>query len=339
MLPECARLSSPEISMLDLPESQRTELFSQLSTLEGAGVAVDRALKTIAASSTGQLALRAGQAAIAIGNGHSIAEAGRHVGLFTAFETNLLQVVMQAGSPESVYRRLARYYDRRVQHRRKVKTKLTLPVLLLVMAIFISPLPQLLVGEISVEIYLMRTLGVCLLLAFIPYLLKQLPIWLRDSRLQRDNAGDWIASLIMHTPLFGSVHIRRSRTQFLQVLCLLLQAGIPVFDAVPMAASTVPDNRIRKDFETILERLQSGLSLSHALSQSVYFDDSTVLVAAAGEATGDAGEVICRYAESEFQQLQKFDDEVATWLPRLFYFAVLLLMAWGIVSSMPGPSA
>jgi general secretion pathway protein F len=325
--------------MQDLPESQRTELFSQLSTLEGAGVPADRALKTIAASSTGQLALRAGQAAIAIGNGHSVAAAGKHVGLFTAFETNLLQAVMHAGSPESVYRRLARYYDRRVQHRRKVKTKLILPVLLLVMAIFISPLPQLVVGEISAEVYLMRTLGVCLLLAFIPYVLKQLPIWLRESRLQGNNAGDWIASLIMHLPLSGSVQVRRNRTQFLQVLCLLLQAGIPVFDAVPLAASTVPDNRIRKDFEAILGRLQSGLSLSDALSQSAYFDGSAVLVTAAGEATGDAGEVICCYAESEYQHLQKFDDEFATWLPRLLYFAVLLLMAWGIVSSMPGPSA
>jgi general secretion pathway protein F len=75
------------------------------------------------------------------------------------------------------------------------------------------------------------------------------------------------------------------------------------------------------------------------MSQSVYFDGSAVLVTVTGEATGDPGKVICRYAESEFQQLQKFDDEVATWLPRLFYFAVLLLMAWGIVGSMPGPSA
>ncbi len=321
--------------MQDLPESQRTELFSQLSTLEGAGVPPDRALKTIAASSTGQLALRARQAAIAIGNGHSVAAAGRHVGLFTAFETNLLQAVMQAGSPESVYRRLARYYERRVQHRQKVKTKLILPVVLLVLAIFISPLPQLVVGEITAKAYLMRTVGVCLLLAFIPYLLKQLPVWMRAGQLQRFNAEDWLAQLYMHLPLFGAARIRRLRTQFLQVLCLLLQAGIPVFDAVPLAASTVPDNRIRKDFNAILERLQSGLSLSNAMSQSAYFDGSAVLVTETGEATGDPGEVICRYAESEYQQLQKFDDEVVTWLPRLFYFAVLLLMAWGIVSSMP----
>ncbi|MBP8884341.1 MAG: type II secretion system F family protein, partial [Pseudomonas sp.] len=51
-----------------------------------------------------------------------------------------------------------------------------------------------------------------------------------------------------------------------------------------------------------------------------------------GEATGRPGEALLRFARLQAQQLAASQQALASWAPRLFYLAVAVWMAYGLLS-------
>jgi type II secretory pathway component PulF len=211
-----------------------------------------------------------------------------------------------------------------------------LPSVMLLAAIFLAPLPQLFTGTLAIAGYLSKTFGMILFITLALLFFLKLPAWFRDGWLKWLNPDNAYDRLLIKVPLFGRAELRRQRTNFLKVLCLLLESGIPVFNALPLAADTVSNRHLRDNFSSLAELLESGETLVGAFSRSAFMDGESLLAALTGEATGDSGQAICRYAEMEQQSLKQYYSELATWIPRLIYILVLILMAWQIIAAFPG---
>ena len=88
-----------------LPWPVRAELFSQLATLERAGLSAEHALATINLPTRYQTHLEMMRKALK--RGKTIAQAGAQTGVFNSLETALIAAACQAGSPAATYTRLA----------------------------------------------------------------------------------------------------------------------------------------------------------------------------------------------------------------------------------------
>ena len=200
-----------------------------------------------------------------------------------------------------------------------------LPAAVLVLALFIQGLPQLAAGTLSPGAYLMHAVGPLLLLAVVAFLGAQ---WLKTAAGQRS---------LLQLPLFGPAVMRRNAVHFFESLALLLQAGVAMFEALPIALATIDAPTMRQAYARIKPSMQRGATLSDALDQQITESGflghgSVVEFVSTGEASGALPEMLLRHVRAESQSLTLFWQQVAQWLPRVAYAAVACWMAYNLLT-------
>jgi general secretion pathway protein F len=304
----------------------RADLFGQLATMEDAGLPFDKALRLVHLPPRERRRLAGTRKWIRLG----IADAGLKGGLFTSIEASLLRAAAVSGSPSRAYHLLSDHYARRSIRTKVMKSRMMLPVVMLVIAVFIRPLPNLVAGTLTWVSYLLKYL--------LPLIAVGGALWLLGDLSQRSqsaralpNTLDRVLSLV---PLFGPIQVRRNIRDFFDSLALLLDAGMPILDALPIALSTVRDQTLRKQLTQIKPRIEAGASFTQAVSE-LSFPGHTHACAliAPGEASGALPEMLFRYSEAETAAINRFDDLVAEWVPRLAYTSTALLIGYGIIES------
>jgi general secretion pathway protein F len=302
----------------------RADLFSQLAIMEDAGLPFDNALRLVHLP-PGERRRQAGTLEwIRLG----IADAGLKGGLFTSIEASLLRAATASGSPSRAYHLLADHYARRSARAKMMRSRLMLPAIMLVIAVFIRPLPNLVAGTLSWGRYLLTYLLPCIAAGGAAYLLCQpSPHWQAARALR-----SVLYRVFSLAPLFGPVQLRRNLRDFFDSLALLLEAGVPILDALPMALSTVRDPALKKQLSQIKPRIQSGASFSQAISELSFPGHvQACALIAPGEASGALAQMLLRYSEAEAVAINRFDDLVAEWVPRIAYTSTALLIGYAMI--------
>jgi len=301
----------------------RAELFLQLFQLEAAGLPYDRAMATLALPSPAARRLKAMQALSA--RGIDAAKAGEQSGLFTPLEARLVRAALNAGSPAPTYRRLADYYTQRARQWTAMKSRLTLPAVVLAIALFVQPLPALVSGTIGVKGYAWQVAWPVLLIACVVAVLRWLGSHGGDARGK---------SLYQRVPLYGPIFVRSNLRDFFDSLSLMLEAGVPMLEALPAAIETVSDGDIRRELTRVRQRVEHRETFIAALEGVSYLRGSRALAfAQTGEASGTLPEMLMRHAAMESEAIASFYEQVAAWLPRIVYALVAIKIVVGIFSS------
>ena len=309
-----------------LPYQTRADLYNGLAAMEKSGLPALKAFEVIRLPGAAQV--RVEQMRKWLGRGVDIASAGSRSGLFTLFEVSLLRAAIQAGSPGASYQRLAATYTEQAAQLAAFKSRLLLPGLILLIALCVQPLPSLVAGTLSGAAYLWQVLRPLLLIASLFWVLPWLKT--RFEQAPQMTLAHWLTRL----PLFGAMHVRRKNRDFLSSLALLLEAGVPMFDALPTAVETIGNCAIRADHARLKQRMQQGASLAQALSKSDYLGNEAVLgYIQTGESSGTLPEMLHRFEQAESDALSRYQQQLADWLPRLIYAVLALWMAYGILTS------
>ncbi|WP_166876834.1 type II secretion system F family protein [Massilia mucilaginosa] len=319
-----------------LPALLRAQLFVHLAAMEKAGLPPDRAYALLDLGRAGSARVAAFRKMAARRN--EPAGAGLASGLFTPFEARLLRAAFAAGSPLATYQRLAAFHSTRAQQLATLRSRMALPVAILTIALFVQPLPALAGGTLSAAGYLWRVLAPLLVLGGGALLAARAIQWFGAGSASPARAG--VESALLALPVFGPVHLRRNMRDFVDSLALLLDAGLPLFDAMPVALDTVGNRLVRADLEAMLPKLTSGATLAQAL-QTLRLADTGQLHALVltGEQSGTLPEMLRRHAASEGDAINRFQLEMMAWLPRVFYALVALWMAFNIIVSSLGAVA
>jgi general secretion pathway protein F len=309
----------------------RGDMFKQLGAMEEAGVPVDQALRLTRVPGAGQ---RLTTMRSLLSKGAGIAEAGLKSGLFTRWEASLLHAAISAGNLAHAHRRLSDYYTRRAAHAAAMKSRLMLPLAMLVIAIFVLPLPSLVAGTVSLGGFLFRCFLELIALGGAVYLFTGLPHRLEPgSPATRDIPLD---PVLPRVPLFGPIYERRNVRDCLESLALLLEAGMPILEALPLSANTIRSQTLRQQFSQIKPRIEAGASFAQAVGELSFAGHAQAhAMIVAGEASGALPEVLFRYSESETRDIDQFDALVAEWTPRVVYTLVLLWIGYGIIRNNP----
>jgi general secretion pathway protein F len=307
----------------------RADLFKQLGAMEDAGLPIDKALGLMRLPGASR---RLTTMRRSLGKGGGIAEAGLKSGLFTRWEASLLHAAFSAGNLTHIYRRLSDYYARRAAHVAAMRSRMMLPLAMLVITIFVQPLPSLVAGTLSLGGFLIKCLLELIALGVAVYLFTGLPERLRpDSSATRNIPLD---PVLPRVPLFGPVYVRRNVRDCFESLALLLEAGMPMLEALPLSVDTMRSQELKQQFSQIKPRVEGGATFAQAVGELSFVGDVQAhAMILAGEASGALPEVLFRYSESETRAIDQFDDLVAEWTPRLVYTLVLVWIGYGILRS------
>lgn len=313
-----------------LPLQMRADLFNGLATMEKAGLPLTQALTVLRLP--GKAQARVEKMIQLTTRGTDIASAGARSGLFTPFEVSVVRAAVQAGSPAATYRRLAERYNQQAQQRASIKSRLSLPLFVLIIALCVQPLPSLVAGTISGGAYMVQVLRPLVLLAGLIYLMIWFKDWLEQAPATPLVLG--LARLMTHLPVFGAMHVRQVNREFFTSMALLLEAGIPMFDALPKAVDSMHNPVIKADFARLKPRMTRGAGFTQALENLQYLGNDQVLgYIKTGESSGTLPEMLQRFVDMETVAITRFQQEISAWLPRMVYALLALWMAYGILNS------
>lgn len=313
---------------LALPYRIRAELLTQLATLSRASIPPLQALAMI--KLPGDYQDRMVETLSAVKRGKNLAEAGLKSGLWTPLEAGLLQAALAAGDPTPTYRHLAEYYQEKAQQIASVKSRMMYPAFIAAAALFIQPLPQLVAGSITTAAYLWQAARSILLAAGV--VTGGIFSYRRYQMRPLDAPTSLMDQVLLALPVFGKMHRRRNLCDFWRSMALLLEAGLPMFDALPMALQASSNVLLRRELARILPRMQKGATLSEAVRSIPTLNEATLLgMIQTGEASGELADMLARYARAENASLALQQQQVAEWLPRIGYGIIAAVMAYGLL--------
>jgi general secretion pathway protein F len=307
----------------------RAQLFSQLAAMERAGLPLLQALATLQLPDAQTAALQ--QWRRQLEQGLELASAGQVCGLLSPLDASLIRAAQASGCLATLLQRLAQGYAHQARQGGARTSRLMMPLAVLLLALFIQPLPALVGGQLTPGGYLWHCLQPLLGLALVYGLGRWL--WQRSERAP-EGQGALFSGVLARLPLLGDFYLRSNLRDFFATLGLLLEAGLPMLDALPRACATMRSRPLRADLERLAPRIQAGQSLTQALAPLDFPGKALAQgLINTGEASGSLPASLQRYANAETERLDSLREQLALWLPRLFYVAVLLWMAQGILSS------
>ena len=291
----------------------------QMAAFIGAGVPILTALSVIA-DETKDATLRTvvEDVADSLRFGESFAGAmANHADAFPPFYIAVLRSAEATGDLDVVLDQLAHYIDRDLEARRKLRSALTYPILVLIMSVItvliltIFVLPRFKDFFESFEAEL--PLPTRMLLAVTDFLTNWWP-WITGvlvglaalviGGLQTDKGRQIRDSVLVRLPVAGEVVRFSVIERFCRVLTAMIQAGVPIPEALRLATTGANNKVYEQRLITAREEMLEGEGIARPVARTRLFPGTVTQMIRVGEETGtlDAQlESVAAYYERELE--------------------------------------
>lgn len=249
--------------------------------------------------------------------GHSLARAmGEFPRAFPALYRATVAAGERAGHLGQVLLQLADYTEARQAAQQQIQLAMLYPSILMVAAFsivgfllgFVVPdvvkvfidsgqqLPVLTRGLIAAS-GVLRDYGLLMLLVLAGGLgLARLALQKPAARLR------W-HQVQLRLPLIGRVIRASNCTRFVSTLAILGRSGVPLVDALEIAAEVVANQQIRTCLKDVAQAVREGSGLTRALEHSGHFPPMMLYMIASGERSGELDAMLDRAAHQQEAQL------------------------------------
>lgn len=307
----------PLINFGKVPLKALAMFARQFSTMMNAGVSLIRCL-TVLEQQAGTYKLkeiiRDLQAQVEAGESLSKSMM-RHSKVFNNLFMGLVRAGEVGGVLDETLDRLAGFMEKDIELRRKIKSSMTYPVLVLFVAFgivtflmtFILPKFIQLFTDLGVKDFPAPTLFLKNLSEFmVGWLIKRCYItfpvifglywcfkqWRRTKSGRR--IGDWCK---LKFPIFGPLTLKIALSRFARTLSTLLGSGVPVLGALETTAGTVDNDIISTAVMNARAAIREGEVIAKPLEACGWFPPMVVQMIAIGEETGALDQMLGKVAD------------------------------------------
>lgn len=317
-------------------------LTRQLSTLTRSGAPLEEGLSTVAKQTAKNhvkgviLDVRS-----KVLEGHSLASAlQEHPNVFPDLYRATVSAGEQSGHLDLVLERLADYTEARQEMGQKVGGALAYPIILSIVALLV--VVGLLTYIVPQVVQVFTDLG-----RDLP-LLTRVMIGLSDITKQYGvliaigiAAGIFVFTRLLRQPAFRlrfDLYLLRlpvagylvqgvNTARFARTLSILAASGVPILDALSIAAEVVRNVPMRKAVEAAAVRVREGSSIYQALEASALFPPMAIHLIASGESSGKLEEMLERTAIYQ----ERETSATITTMVNLFEHFMILIMGFVVL--------
>lgn len=266
---------------------------------------------------------------------------------FSDLYCNLIEAGEAAGILESILDRLATYMEKIEGIKAKIKSALMYPVAVILVAfivvavimVFVIPSFKEVFSSFGAELPAPTRMVIAMSEAFVHHGLLMLGVlvaagvglaraWRLSPSLQR-LTDQWLLRL----PVFGPLVRKSIIARWTRTLATLFAAGVPLVEALDSVGGAAGNSVYREATTGIQHEVSSGVSLTHAMSQSRVFPTMVLQMCAIGEESGSLDHMLGKAAD--FYEAE-VDDTVAGLSSLLEPIIIVFLgsVVGGIVVSM-----
>jgi type IV pilus assembly protein PilC len=321
-----------------------TVFSRQFATMINSGVSLIRSLNILSEQTENpKLAEIITEIRNDVEEGQSLSDSiAKHPDTFPKLYVAMCRAGETAGMLDSVLLRVADTMEKDLALKRKIKSAMTYPVVVLLMAvaltgvmlIFIVPtfvgMFESLGGELPLPTRVLLLMSAMLrnfwyIIMFVPIIAWQA---FKQARRQ-ENVRFQLDRIKLKAPVFGVLFHKIALSRFSRNLGTLLRAGVPILTALEITADTVNNGVIGNATNDVKLSVKEGESVAGPLAQHAVFPPMVVQMLAVGEETGAMDEMLVKI--SDF-----YDDEVTAMTESLTAMLEPLMIGvlGGIVGAM-----
>lgn len=229
----------------------------------------------------------------------------------------LIRAGEQAGKLPSILSQLAQDLEEEYRFRRKIQAALAYPCFLFLLALgvifalsmFVLPVYEQVFSNLDSDLPVMtqviftvaRGIPLSLGLVFIIILGGILLIRLKYAKEWKGEAIELLARL----PFWGSLYKQSDQVQFFRILGTLVDAGIPLVDALGLSQETVRLPSMKAKIRELTYATREGRRLSILFRSDSYFSPDVALLWAIGEESGQLSTILHHLAKMLRQDLEE----------------------------------
>jgi type II secretory pathway component PulF len=312
--------------------TQRAEFYHQLGQLTAAGLTLPVSLEQLRRNPPGPSYRQPIHRLLEqLNSGCTFTQALQTLGSWLpAFDIALLHSGEQSGRLDSAFRLLGDYYQDRARILRQLLADLAYPVFLLHFGLLIFTFISLLhtAGWAGPLV----KLGAILATLYAGVLLIIYAVQSRHGERWRSR----MEALLHPIPILGTARRFLALARLAAALEALLNAGVSIIEAWELAANASGSPALRRTVVGWRPLLDAGQTPAEVLRASGMFPELFANQYTTGEVSGKLDETLSRlhayYQEAGSRKLHT----VSQWAPRFIYLAVMLLIAYKVVSFYVG---
>lgn len=323
----------------------------QLATMINAGLSLLRAISILAEQTESKpLAKVLMQVRSDVEAGISFSQAlGKHEAVFPPLMINMVKAGEIGGFLDQVLVSVAENFEDEVKLRGKIKSAMTYPVVVFIIAIlatsgmllFIVPvfagMFSSLGGELPLPTKILMAMSQGLKWGAVPILivLGVFAAWWgkhKNDRAVREVLDPWK----LKVPVFGNLFRKIAVARFTRNFGAMLHAGVPILQALDIVGETSGNLVIERATKAVQESVRSGQSLTGPLSQHSVFPPMVVQMMAVGEDTGALDTMLQKISEFYDQEVEATTEQLTSLIEPLM-IVVLGSIIGGMVIAMYMP--
>jgi MSHA biogenesis protein MshG len=316
------------------------------------GVPILRAINGMAESST---SVRLKKALVEISaqleGGFPLSSAlNQHPKLFPPLFVSLVHVGENTGNLDDAFSKLASYFEREQETRKRIKTALRYPsfvliaiiIALVIMNIFVIPTFANMFAKLGADL----PWATKMLITSSNFFLNYWPHMLVGSVVSIFSLRHYVKTprgmylwdkKKLQLPVVGGVIERSLLSRFAHSFAIILRAGVPMTSGLTLVADAVDNSYMREKIISMRSNIEGGESLLRSAGASTLFTPLVLQMIAVGEETGRVDELLAEVGDYYEREV---DYELSTLTARIepimiaIVASMVLVLALGIFTPM-----
>lgn len=296
---------------------------------------ISRALKTLSQNATNAHLRRAsGTMTVHTSEGGVMSEAMRRYPLlFNTLAVSMVEAGERGGFVETIFLRLADYYERDFQLQQSVRRETFYPKILVFCAFFIPSLVTLVLSGFSAWLAQVAPLVFLFGIGFVAWKTGQRVLALSSNT---PFIALWFDAIKLQLPWFGKTVRALATAKFCRALATLYAAGVGPRHAYELAGAASGNAQLAHEIKRTAPLLEQGASFTKLMERTRLFSPLALQMMVIGEETGDIDKQLNKTAdflESEAETAIKQNVKV---MGVLVFMAVASYIGYSVISMYGG---
>ncbi|MEO7993708.1 MAG: type II secretion system F family protein [bacterium] len=261
---------------------------------------------------------------------------GEHPGVFPKVFLSMIHAGEVAGRLDTIMYQLAEVYDKEVELRQSIMSKLYYPIGMLVVAMliigamvtvvprFIGPeAAGILSGFFSFEAFAavgLFYLGIGVFL-----------LWIRTK------PGYLIfRGFLTYVPYIGTLLKKLSLIRFCRLMGAMWESGVPILEALEVSRETVAEPQLKHGIDVAADHIKDGVDMAESMRAAGVFPSRVLSLVATGEAAGDLEAMFMKIAEYYESEAEAQGHIVATVGYFVVYGLICVTVGFFVIKAWSG---
>lgn len=241
-----------------------------------------------------------------------------HPKVFDELYVQLVAAGEIGGILDTILNRLAEYIEKNAKLKGRVKSALTYPTIVLVVAVGVTAVLLLFVTPVFEKMF--KDFGSALpgptqivvdlskfMQTYILHMVASVAVVVVGFRMfyQNKKGREIFDKFILKVPLFGSLIRKIAVARFTRTLGTMISSGVPILDALEVTAKTAGNRTVESAIRYTRTQISEGKTITQPLGETNVFPSMVVQMIGVGEATGAMDAMLAKIADF-------YDEEVDT---------------------------